>query len=367
MKRRGRPPEITVRLTDAQRAELREVAKREAGYVSERAHFVLFCDQGVSVPEIARRFGYSAPTVYNWLRRYERKGVAGLRNKPRSGRKPQERLLLWIVAAQVCAAPWCHGYRLGCWTVELLRTHLATRFKVKASAAMIRRALKRAKCSWSRPKLVLPHRHDPQAEEKLKRLDEALNDPEGVVLSTDECDAHLMPVVRGTWHPEGRQPEVVTPGQNQKRGIFGAVDLRTGAFHYMLSARKRSTEFVTFVGTLVAAYPGQVLYVLVDNASIHTSKLTLKWVAEHPEVCLVYLPTYAGHKYNPIEKVWWYMKAKVSGCLGYRTLAELDEAIHRHFRGRTPADHLRLINSDVTRRAQASTVPISLRDLCAVT
>jgi transposase len=358
MKTRGRPPEIAVRLTDAQRAELRGFARSEPGYISERAHFVLFSDQGVSAPEIAQRFGCSAPTVYTWLRRYERQGIRGLRDRPRTGRPPKEALLPFIVAAQVCMSPLCYGYRLGCWTVELVCQHL-TRFGVTASVPQVRRALGRANFTWGRAKLVLPHRRDPKAAEKLKRLDEALTDPNGVVLSTDECDAHLMPVVRGTWHAIGRQPEVVTPGQNQKRGVFGAVDLRSGAFHYMLSAKKRSVEFVGFLGNLVAAYPEKVLYVMVDNASIHTSKLTLKWVAEHPQVHLVYLPTYAGHEYNPIEKVWWYMKDKVSGCLGYRTLAELDEAIHRHFRSRTGTDHLRLINSKVTRRAQGSPEPIS--------
>ena len=358
MSTRGRPPEIAVHLTDEQRVELREFERHQPGYISERAHFVRFSDQGVSAPEIALRFGYSAPTVYTWLRRYLRKGVAGLRDRPRPGRPPQERLLPLIVAAQVCMSPLCYGYRLGCWTVELLCKHL-TRYEVTVTASKVRRALQRAKCSWSRPKLVLPHRRDPLAAEKLKRLDEVLTDPNGVVLSTDECDAHLMPVVRGTWHPVGRQPEVMTPGQNQKRGIFGAVDLRTGAFHYLLSTKKRSVEFVSFLGSLVATYPGKVLYVMVDNASIHTSKMTVKWVAEHPDVRLIYLPTYAGHEYNPIEKVWWYMKDKVSGCLGYRTLAELDEAIHHHFQNRTGADHLRLINSPVTRRAQGALEPIS--------
>jgi len=358
MSTRGRPPEIAIRLTDAQRAELRQFARGEPGYVSERAHFVLFSNQGMSAPEIAERFGYSAPTVYHWLRLYGRKGVDGLRDRSRSGRPPREKLLPVIVAGQVCMSPLCYGYRLGCWTVDLVVKHL-TRFGITATPSRVRRALERAKYSWSRPKLVLPRHRDPLASEKLKRLDEVLTDPNGVVLSCDECDAHLMPVVRGTWHPAGRQPEVMTPGQNQKRGIFGAVDVRTGAFHHMLNAKKRSVEFVTFLGSLVAAYPEKALYVMVDNASIHTSKMTVQWVAEHPDVHLIYLPTYAGHEYNPIEKVWWHMKAKVSGCLGYRTLADLDEAIHRHFRSQAKADHLRLINSQVTRRAQGAPEPIS--------
>jgi hypothetical protein len=42
----------------------------------------------------------------------------------------------------------------------------------------------------------------------------------------------LLPVLRATWHRRGEQPKVLTPGKNQKRPVFGSVNLRTGAWHY---------------------------------------------------------------------------------------------------------------------------------------
>ena len=115
----------------------------------------------------------------------------------------------------------------------------------------------------------------------------------------------LLPVLRATWHRRGEQPQVLTPGQNRKRPIFGTVNLRTGAWHYRLTDRKRSVEFIAALTELLTAYPVGRIYILVDNGSIHTSKAVQQWLTTHERLQLVSLPSYAGHKYNPTEKIWW--------------------------------------------------------------
>ena len=351
MKTQGRPVTVRICLTEEQRRELRQLAQEAVGRVSERAHFVLLSDQGKDVQEIAALMGYTAQTVYTWLHRYQRRGAAALGDEPHSGRPPRYPLLVLIVAAQACMSPLCYGYVQGCWTVRLLATHLRQHFHTAVGLATLRRALVCAEYAWGRAKLVLPKGRDPQEADKLRRLDEVLACPDATILSADECDMHLMPVIRGTWHPKGRQVEVPTPGQNKKRGVFGAVNLRTGQFLYHLVDRKRSVEFIAFLADLLVAYPAGPLYVLVDNCSIHTSKATLKWLQAHARVNLVYLPAYAGHKYNPIEKMWWALKGEIAANRCFRTLAELDKAIRRHFRKATPEGNLALINSLVVRKA----------------
>jgi transposase len=352
MKTRGRPAEIRIELTEEQRAELRQVARTAVGRVSERAHFVLLSSQGWTAPEIAALMGYSAETVYTWLERYRQQGVAGLTDQPRSGRPVLDQCLTGIVQAQASQSPGCSGYLFACWTVALLALHLWTRFRVQVSTSTLRRALDRADFTWGRPKLTLPRRKDPDAEAKLARLDAALTTPEATLIAEDECEVHLLPILRGMWHRRGQQPQVPTPGQNQKRPVFGGVNLRTGAWHYQVTARKRGVEFIAFLTSLLVAYPVGPIYVLVDNVSIHTSKAVLKWLAAQPRLELVYLPTYTGHKLNPVEKVWWELKDTIAANRCFKTLAELEAAIHRHFAGVPREDTLRLINSPVVRRAQ---------------
>jgi putative transposase len=352
MKKQGRPAEIFIELTETQRTELRRLARQAIGRVSERVHFVLLSDQGKSVPEIASLFGYSAETVYTWLERYQQAGAEGLVDQPRSGRPKQEPYLTAIVQAQASQSPRCFGYLAACWTVALLAWHLARRFKVSVSTSTVRRALALADFGWGRPKLVLAKRPDPDGPAKLARLEAVLAEPEATLIAADECEMHLLPLLRAMWHRRGQQPKVVTPGQNRKRPIFGGVNLRTGAWHYQLTSRKRGIEFIAFLTEVVQAYPTGPIYVLIDNASIHTSKAVLKWVSSQPRLELIYLPTYMGHKLNPTEKVWWDLKDTIAANYCFKSLAELDQFIQRYFNNITQPDILRLINSAVVRQAQ---------------
>ena len=105
---------------------------------------------------------------------------------------------------------------------------------------------------------------------------------------------------------------MLTPGQNRKRPVFGTVNLRTGAWHYRLTDRKRSVEFMAALTDLLTTYPEGRIYLLVDNGSIHASKTVQQWLNTQDRLQLVYLPSYAGHKYNPTEKVWWHLKDAIS-------------------------------------------------------
>lgn len=345
---------LRLTLDDTQRDGLRQVGRQAVGRVAERAHFVLLSAQGYSVPEIGKLMGYHPATVRKWLKAYDKHKVAGLDDAPRSGRPPRNKHLAAVVQAQAAQPPPNYGYLQACWTVALLVYHLWDRFRIQVSPATLRQALKRAGFHWTRPKLVLPKRRDPQADEKRARLAEALADPNATVLAQDECDMHLLPVLRAMWQRIGQQRRILTPGKNFKRGVFGALNLRTGEWIYELSERKRGIEFVAFLERLLLAYPVGPLHVIVDNASIHTSHYVRKWLAAHTRLQLVYLPTYSGHQLNPAEKVWHALKDHISANRCFKSLAELDQAIQRYFAGFTRENALRLTNSQVARAAQAT-------------
>ena len=153
-------------LDDTQTAQLRQLARTAVGRVSERAHFVLLSAQGYSPPQIGHLFGHHAATVRHWLKTYQLRGLVGLDDAPRFGRPPQDPLLTGIVQAQASQPPPNLGYVQSCWTVGLLLRHLRDRLRLRVGATTLREALHRAGFRWSRPKLALPRRRDPQAEAK---------------------------------------------------------------------------------------------------------------------------------------------------------------------------------------------------------
>jgi transposase len=343
---------LRIKLNDTQRAALRQLARQAVGRISERAHFVLLSDQGHSPPEIGQLMGYAAATVRTWLQAYEAEGITGLKDAPRSGRPCVDKLLTAVVQAQASQAPPNFGYLPGYWTVALLMLHLAGRFRIRISLSTLRRALHRAEFRWTRPKLAPARRPDALAAPKQAKLEQVLADSGATLMAEDECDVHLLPILRAMWQRRGEQRRLITPGQNRKRGVFGALNLRTGEWLYHVTDRKRGVEFIALLTALLTAYPAGMIYVIVDNASIHTSRAVQRWLTEHPRLELVYLPTYSGHQLNPVEKVWWDLKDDIAANRRFRCLAELDAAIRRYFASFSPEQALRLTNSEVVRAAQ---------------
>jgi putative transposase len=106
--------------------------------------------------------------------------------------------------------------------------------------------------------------------------------------------------------PKGTQLAVMTPGQNQKHYLAGALDLATGTLLHCLGARKTNQLFRDLLETLEANYPTERytrIYVVVDNYKIHKAKAGERWLAAHQRVTLLFLPTYCPRA-NPIERAF---------------------------------------------------------------
>jgi hypothetical protein len=66
---------------------------------------------------------------------------------------------------------------------------------------------------------------------------------------------NLLPWVRSTWVARGTRQQVMTPGTNRRRTIFGAIDLASGRFCYQVCRKAVSASFIAFLAQLLAAYP----------------------------------------------------------------------------------------------------------------
>jgi transposase-like protein len=63
-----------------------EIRRSEESRYDHRLHGVLLVAQGMSCPEVAGLFGDAPRSVENWVRRFEKNGLAGLREGEHSGR-----------------------------------------------------------------------------------------------------------------------------------------------------------------------------------------------------------------------------------------------------------------------------------------
>ena len=238
------------------------------------------------------------------------------------------------------------------WTRARLLRRVGERLGCLVSPRTMARLIRELGYRWRRPKLTVKA-EDALAVERLAIMEAARGaHPEAVELFSDECDVLTLPVVRGQYQPVGEQWEIPTPGTRHKHGVFGFLNVRTGAWHYWLKARKRSKEFLECLHELLWLYPKGTILLFVDNASIHKSKVTLRFLSNHPRLVVCYLPTYSGHKQNPVEKVWWALKEEIAANYLWPSLQALEDAIHGFFAELSPEKALRL-----TRRADLQAEP----------
>jgi len=325
-------------LSDEQRQTLELVRRRAVGRASQRAHMVLLSARGYTVEQIGEIFGVGEDVVRKWLHRYEQAGPLGLDDRPRPGRPPQDRLARHIVDAQASNPPGNNGLVQGCWTAGLLAAFLATRFRLVLSTASVRRYLHQAGWRWARPRLA-PATHaplgqrkeDPAAPLKLALLAQAIAST-ATLLYLDECDLHLLPVIRACWM-KGPRLRVPTPGQNAKRALFGALDARTGRMHHLVRPRKRAAQFLEFLDTLAQAYPTGEVILALDNVITHDAKIVRAWRArpEHARFRFLWLPKYSAHEHNPIERAWGLMKDAVAANRLHGSIDLLVEHADRFF------------------------------------
>lgn len=160
-----------------------------------------------------------------------------------------------------------------------------------------------------------------------------------MVLAEDETHINLLPWVRSTWITHGCRQQVMTPGTNRRRTIFGAIDVASGRFLYQVCRKAVSASFTTFLEQLLAAYPAApVVAVVCDNVIIHRSKIVGRWLAAHPRVVVLHGARYSPHD-NPVERIWAALKAWLANSPTLTIQGRIRQ-VHVFFRQHTPAQLL---------------------------
>jgi hypothetical protein len=186
------------------------------------------------------------------------------------------------------------------WTIPRFYQRLG---RPAMSLATFRRRVREV-AGWQPLRLVA--KGDPDREAVLASLHQRLTElPEdAVVLAEDETHLHLLSWGRATWIAKGARQQVMTPGTNRRRSIFGAVDLATGRCFYQVAAKAVSATFTAFCAHLLAAYPtAPVVAVICDNVIIHRSTIVQRWLQTHPHLPILHGARYSRHD-NPIERIW---------------------------------------------------------------
>src|SRR5262245_52140124 len=126
---------------------------------------------------------------------------------------------------------------------------LATQLQLQLCRTTLRNALQRLKLRWGRRRLAMPRKTDPDKPRKQSAIAEAVirAGPHAVVLYADESRVQTLPGLRAIWQSVDQQIRVPTPGSNTTRALFGALNIRSGAWHYHVRRRMKPEDFMALL------------------------------------------------------------------------------------------------------------------------
>ena len=295
---------------------------------------------GRSTRQTAKVLHVHHTTVGRVVQRFRRYGEAGLQDgRADNGADKLGEGYLQRLHTIVSNSPGLYGWRRPTWTRELLIETMVRLTGVRIHVTTMSRALALIKARRGRPKPMVGCPWSKAAKtRRLRQLQTliATLPRRDRVFYQDEVDIHLNPKIGLDWMVQGQQKEVLTPGQNEKRYLAGALDVRTGVVLWVEGERKTSYLFLDLLDRLRRLYPQErCLHLILDNYRIHKSDIVNAALQGYlaGKVKLHFLPPYCPDD-NKIERVWEDLHADVTRNHREPNMTKLMEAVRYHLHKR---------------------------------
>src|SRR3954467_4841154 len=343
-------------LPEADRSVLVVRVNRATATVREvlRARIILALSEH-GVRETARRVGCAKSTVVKWRDRYRAEGLAGLRDRPRSGapriHSDARRRAVAATATSQPPRPW------GCWTharlAERVNSQLAPAGPAATagggpvrpvSACWVGRVLREAHIRVHRVRGWLHRKPDPLFDARIAAIEAAVaaaGAGHSAVICLDEKTAVGVrtPCHRDSYGPDGRRRRefeyrragnLAWEGTQEASG--GGTSRARGRDRRGISLRRArsrmgSAAFTTVLDYLLAAQ-GTDFTIIMDNGSTHTSAYTTRWLNAHPQVQVLFTPIHASWA-NPEEVVFSILTRQVLTGGHFTSGDDLDDAVQQ--------------------------------------
>lgn len=172
-------------------------------------------------------------------------------------------------------------------------------------------------------RLILP-------DTQLRRLDLSAPETENKTARLfffDEANVSWCPTSGRIYRQQGTEYKVNTPGKNQRKYLIGSLEYPSGAGLYEIYANKTHLQMKTHWQNLMDMYPDDLLFVVRDNASSHTTAKLDDFLIHHKDrLRLVPMPTYSPHL-NLIERLWHLMRDQINRSYFFNSLSQLCETV----------------------------------------
>lgn len=274
---------------------------------------------GHDVLTISHLLLVSDVAVYNWIHRFNSKGIDGLITRSRGGRPRLVRDADFRDLLNVFEEPQKAGQVH--WTAKKFHEHLKKSLQIECDYSTVLRYLKKENyvMKYGRSWPVQPEGNEQKREEHMRYISSLQNDPRVKIWYMDEAGFDGDPRPRRGWSKKGERKKIYRTQKHLRMNVSGMCCPATGEFFALEFPFTDRTTFQAFldVANKEITLSGQQEFVVLDNASWHKVK-SINWGRFTP----LYLPPYSPDL-NPIERIWAYLKQNFFHSFSAKDLDEL--------------------------------------------
>jgi transposase len=271
----------------------------------DRSRVILLSSEGETIDSIMKKTKLSRRTINKWRQRFRKFGVEGLKDAPRSGKKPKitpEQKAL--VIHKSCSKP-TGGYTN--WSQQRIAK------EVGISQSKVHQILKEVDLKPHKIDYWCGKSPDPEFEEKMILIIGLyMNPPENaIILCVDEktqiqaLDRSQPELPMKSGHPKR---QTTTYKRNGTVALIAALAVHSGEITANTIKSNNAVNFLKFLKKLDRTYRNKKLHIIADNLSVHKNKEVKKWLEGKRKIQLHFTPTYSSWL-NQVE-IWFNILTK---------------------------------------------------------
>jgi len=309
---------------------------------------ILLAEEGYCLKAISGIVKVCYNSVRHYVHAFDQHGFLALYDEPRPGRTPQlTQEQLQQVDNWLQMSPRELHYQQGCWTIPLMALRIQAAYQVTLCLERVRQLVHQLGFVLVRPRHQsrLP---DPkqvqQAERDIEAFYAQAKRGEILLFYQDEARLSRFPTITRMWVRKGTQYQIPTEDDHTTFWTYAVSNPLTGKVHYRIEDPFSGEGFRRLLEPLRRRYPKANIVLITDRASIHRKQLVKDYLSQDSQMRLYKLPSYSP-TLNRIERLWKWLRRRVTHIHLFESIPEMKEAVRNFFRyiNRVPKKVLRCL------------------------
>lgn len=310
-------------LNEIENLTLKELLKNHNEYrYRARAHSILLSSRKFAINKIADIYQVDRDTVSIWIDAWEKYGLVGIFDEPKSGRptkltkEEQQKAINYVheeprsIKQAVAKIEEIHGKTV--------------------STKTVKRILKKGKQIWKRVRTSLSNKKNKQqfeiAQKEIAELKQKNEQKKITLCYYDESGFTLVPKIPYAWQKVNETIEIPS-SRSKSFNVLGLLSPNTYFESIVIEGTVTADIVINYFDEFAKSLT-QETWVILDNAPTHKSEAFQARITEwkNKNLYLYFLPAYSP-ELNLIEILWRFIKYKWLAFSAYLSINHLEKAL----------------------------------------